>query len=432
MKYLMSKEQQKIVKLTALGGALEFYDFTIYALFAPYINQHFFSNTNQLIGMINTFAVFALGYFARPLGGILFGHLGDKFGRKSAFSLAIFIMAIATLLIGCLPSYQSIGIAAPIILISLRLLQGFSVGGEIPGAAVFIIEHIPKEKRGLSIGLVFMSITLGNTLGASVGLTLTSLLSQEQMVMWGWRIPFIFGFFLGIISYIIRKKSMETPIFLAMMAEEKLHRKPFLTLLSSSRKNLVQAFLLTAVTSSIISLFLYLPTYLSTIIKIQISHSYLINLISFLSFALMTAFFGRFSDKVNREKLIVLGASLLIIFSYPLFNGLVTFGEPFIWIFTIGFSLFGAMINGSYVVLITESFPAHLRYSGVGFSYSLGVALFGGTAPLAFTGLINYLNFVEAPSLYLSGCALLTLFAALNYQLGQRQTDFDSGLDAAI
>ena len=143
MKYLMSKEQQKIVKLTALGGALEFYDFTIYALFAPYINQHFFSNTNQLIGMINTFAVFALGYFARPLGGILFGHLGDKFGRKSAFSLAIFIMAIATLLIGCLPSYQSIGIAAPIILIGLRLLQGFSVGGGIPGAAVFIIEHIP-------------------------------------------------------------------------------------------------------------------------------------------------------------------------------------------------------------------------------------------------------------------------------------------------
>lgn len=315
----MIKEQYKIVGLTAIGGALEFYDFTIYALFAPYISQHFFSNGNQFIGLINTFAIFALGYFARPLGGIVFGHLGDKFGRKYAFSLAIFMMATATLLMGCLPPYASIGIAAPIILIILRLIQGFSVGGEIPGATVFTIEHVPSNKRGFAIGFVFMCITLGNTLGAGMGFILTTLLNSEQMMAWGWRIPFIVGFFLGIISYIIRKKSTETPVFMAMLAENKLHRVPFFGMLKLSPIKLLSAFLLTAVTSSIISLFLYLPTYLSSMLSINISHAYLMNLFAFLSFAVMTVFFGRISDYVDRKKLLMTGALCLMIIAYPFF-----------------------------------------------------------------------------------------------------------------
>lgn len=413
---MMTKNQYKIVGLTAIGGALEFYDFTIYALFAPYISQHFFSNTNQLIGLINTFSVFALGYLARPLGGVMFGHLGDKFGRKFAFSWAIFIMATSTLLMGCLPTYQSIGSAAPIALIGLRLIQGFSVGGEIPGAAVFTIEHVPFGRRGFAIGLVFMCITLGNTLGAGMGLLLTTILKPQQMLSWGWRIPFIVGFFLGIISYIIRKKSIETPVFLAMLKEKNLHHAPFIGMMSLSPFKLLSAFMLTAATSSIISLFLYLPTYLSTIIKINVSHAYLINLFAFLSFALTTAFFGRISDYVNRKKLSMAGALLLITFSYPLFYGLRLFDTSFIWVFTLGFSVFGGMINGSYVVLITELFPANLRYSAVGFSYSLGVAIFGGIAPLAFTWLIQRLTVPEAPALYLLVCATLTLFARLLFR----------------
>ncbi len=407
----MNKEQYKIVTLTALGGALEFYDFTIYALFASYISQNFFTNTNTLIGLMNTFAVFALGYLARPIGGMVFGHLGDKFGRKSAFSLAVFMMATATLLMGCLPNYHSIGMAAPILLIFLRLIQGFSVGGEIPGAAVFTIEHVPQETRGFAIGVVFMCITLGNSLGALVGFILTSILNQDQMMSWGWRIPFIIGFGLGIISYIIRRQSIETPVFLAMAKEERLHHRPFWGLWTLSRAKLFHAFLFTATSSSIISLFLYLPAYLTSIVKLKITHTYLINLVSFLSFAILTAVFGRVSDRYNRKKLLALGASLLILSSYPLFYGLNHFGESFIWIFTLCFALFGAMINGSYVVLISESFPAHLRYSGVGFSYSLGIALFGGIAPLAFTQLIQTLNLPEAPALYLLFCACMTLIA---------------------
>ncbi|WP_232220803.1 MFS transporter [Legionella tunisiensis] len=247
----------------------------------PRISVIIFSNSNRLVALLNTFVVFALGYLARPLGGIVFGHLGDKFGRKSAFSLSVFIMATATLLMGCLPDYQAIGITAPLSLIGLRLLQGFSVGGEIPGAAIFIFEHVPLNKRGFSIGLVFMCITLGNSLGALVGLFLTFFLSQEQMLAWGWRIPFIIGFLLGIISYVIRKRAFETPIFLTMLEKKGLQEKPLSTLLQSSRKELLRAFLLTAVSSSTISLFLYLPTYLSTVLHTKVTHAYLVNLITF-------------------------------------------------------------------------------------------------------------------------------------------------------
>ena len=408
---MMTKNQYKIVGLTAIGGALEFYDFTIYALFAPYISHHFFSHSNPLIGLINTFAVFALGYLARPLGGVFFGYLGDKFGRKFAFSWAIFIMAMSTLLMGCLPTYQSVGVVAPILLIGLRLIQGFSIGGEISGAAVFTVEHVPFKQRGFAMGLVFMCITLGNTLGAGMGLFLTALLNQQQMMLWGWRIPFVVGFFLGIVSYMIRKNSVETPVFMAMLKGKGLHRAPFFGMLRLSPRKLISAFMLTAASSSILSLFLYLPTYLSTIIKMNVSHAYFTNLFAFLTFAVMTAFFGGVSDYVDRRKLTMTGALLLIIFSYPLFYALKIFEASFVWIFAFGFAVFGGMINGSYVVLITELFPANLRYSAVGFTYSLGFAIFGGIAPLAFIWLIQRFMTPEAPVVYLLFCAILTFFA---------------------
>jgi MFS family permease len=318
-------------------------------------------------------------------------------------------MAIATLLMGCLPSYQSIGIISPILLIGLRLIQGFSVGGEIPGAAIFTLEHVPDNRQGFSIGIVFMCITLGNTLGAGVGLLLTTILDHQQMMDWGWRIPFLLGFLLGIISYVIRRRAIETPVFLAMQKEQNIHRTPALKLLQTSRKELIISFLLTAVPASIISLLLYLSTYLTSVLKIDISYTYWINFMSFLSFAVMTSFFGWLSDLVSREKLVALGAASLLLVSYFLFYKLSVFGESFIWIFVLGFTVFGAMVNGSYVALLAKSFPASLRYSGVGLSYSLGIALFGGIAPLAFTGLIKWFGLVEAPAFYLIGCGALTL-----------------------
>lgn len=421
----MTRTELKTVGLTALGGALEYYDFAIYALFAPYISQHFFYNTDPLIGIMNTFAVFALGYLARPVGGIVFGHLGDKFGRKSAFSLAVFIMAIATLCIGCLPDYQSIGIMAPVTLIILRLVQGFSVGGEIPGAALFTFEHVAAKRRGLFIGLLFMCINFGNGLGGIVGLSLTSLLNQEQMMAWGWRIPFILGFFLGIISYYIRKKLVETPIFIEMWKMNQLHKKPFLKLLKSSRLQIMKAFLLTAAVSSIFSFFLYLPIYFSNIMKISVTHAYLVNMVSFVSIAIAIAFWGMLSDYLNRQRFMILGTTLLLLLIYPLFHGLIVWGKEFIWIFFLSIALIAGMVNSCYVILITELFPPNLRYSGVGFGYSLGVAIFAGIAPLAFTELIAFFHRADAPALYIVICSVLTLIGAISCKNEKETTSLD-------
>jgi MFS family permease len=242
---------------------------------------------------------------------------------------------------------------------------------------------------------------------------LTALLTQTQMNTWGWRIPFIIGFFLGAVSYIIRKKTIETPAFLALQTEKRLERQPFLTAWSTFHKKLFYTGLLTAATSSIIALFLYLPTYFVSFFKMDASHVYRINLINFLSLGLMTLLFGWISDRINREKLIIIGTSSLVLLSYPLFYGLNTFGESFVWIFSLGFSVFGGMVNGTYVVLITRSFQTHIRYSSVGFSFGIGVALFTGIAPLAFIWLIQVLNCMEAPAFYVYGCAALTLFATL-------------------
>lgn len=411
----MYKSEFKLVGLTAIGGALEFYDFTIYALFASYIRQHFFDSTNTFIGFIDTFAIFALGYLARPLGGIVFGHLGDKLGRKSAFSLAVFIMAMATLLIGCLPDYQSIGLLAPIALTILRLIQGFSVGGEIPGATLFVYEHAKINKRGFYVGLVFMCVTLGNTLGGLVGFILTSILSEERMMVWGWRIPFIVGFFLGILSFYIRKKLVETPVFTQMMAMNQLQSKPFLQLLRKYRSNVLKAFLLTAAISTISSFLIYLPVYLSTIMKVKSAHAYLINVISFSGIALSTALWGIISDYCNRRKLMILGTGLLILVTIPLFYGITAMGEKFLNIFIISFALICGVVNSCYPILITELFPANLRYSGVGFSYSLGFALIAGSAPLVFTALIQTTHIVEAPAFYIVGCSIVTLLATMFY-----------------
>jgi MFS family permease len=412
----MTRSQTKILSLTALGGALEFYDFTIYALFAPYLSQHFFAHTNQVVALLNTFAVFALGYLARPLGGIFFGHLGDKFGRKYAFSLAIFLMAMATLLIGCLPTYASIGIAAPFLLIGLRLLQGFSVGGEIPGATVFILEHIAAAQRGLAIGILFMCITLGNTLGALMGLLLTTLLSPDIMQQWGWRLPFIFGCLLGIISFIVRLRIMETPEFLTAVKQQKLYRAPLLELLKSARKTVTINFFMTAIMAANISFFLYLPTYLSSVLHLQISYTYLLNVVSFLIFSFMTAISGWLSDYVGRKQLMITGNLLILSLGYWLFAQLSVQDENFIWFFAIGYAILSGMVNGYYAVSLAESFPTNLRYSGTGLSYSLGIGIFGGLAPLSFTYLVDVFHNVIAPYYYLFGCAVLTLSALLFYK----------------
>src|SRR3990167_2565126 len=189
---MFNKAQRKLLFLSSLGGVLEFYDFIIYALLAGYLSKVFFPLENNVASLLVTFATFSIGYLVRPFGGILFGHFGDKLGRKKTFTISILIMALSTFFIGVVPSYQTIGMAAPLILTALRVVQGLSVGGEIPGAIAYVSEFMP-EKKGLANGIIFFSLMNGITLGSLIQAIFTGLLSQQAMFSWEFRIPFLIG-----------------------------------------------------------------------------------------------------------------------------------------------------------------------------------------------------------------------------------------------
>jgi len=410
----LTLKEIKTIILTSIGGTLEFFEFTIYALFSKYIGFHFFPNKNSATVLIATFSVYALGYLARPLGGILFGHFGDKYGRKNAFSFTVLLMAISTLLIGCLPSYQTIGITAPFILVFLRLVQGLSVGGEISGATVFTAEHLPAKHRGLGIGILFMSITFGNALGGAVGFVLNYSIGNAAMIAWGWRLPFLLGFLLGICSYLIRKNISETPIFEEMEKNKQLQTKPFITLFKKFNKELAAGILLMAISSTMIGFFLYLPTYLSVFLNFQMQQTFLINVISFLILSILTGFFGFLSDYINRAHLALIGCVVMAIISYIGFNFFLRPETTTIYIFICLMAISISIVNGCYALLIVELFPACVRYSGMGASYSIGVAIFGGSAPLIFSFVIQYFHNVKAPYYYLLFCIFLTAIGAVS------------------
>jgi MFS transporter, MHS family, proline/betaine transporter len=412
----MTLKDIKIITLSSVGGALEFFEFTIYALFAQYISFNFFPHQNASLALMATFGIYALGYLARPLGGVLFGHIGDKYGRKSAFTLAILLMAVATLLIGCLPSYQSIGMISPITLIVLRLIQGFSVGGEIAGATIFTAEHLPAHQRGLGIGIVFMGITLGNTLGGLVGFILTHFLNDSTMLAWGWRLPFLIGFILGLFSYFIRKNTIETPIFKEIENKKLLKKLPFISLIQNFYPRILIGIGLMAIPSTMISFSLYLPVYLAHFLNFKLQQSFLLNIISFITLSFLTAVFGYCADLVNQKILAMAGCAVMAIASYIAFHFFLKPDFTHILLFICLLMTAASVINGCYALMIAELFPANVGYSGMGASYSIGVAVFGGLGPVAFTFLTVALQTTQAPFYYLLFNILISAIAIYFYK----------------
>ncbi|WP_392536431.1 MFS transporter [Legionella sp. 227] len=316
----LSSSERKIIFLASLGGALEFYDFVIYVIFAPIISQVFFPETDPLASLMSVYAVFAIGYLIRPLGGIAFSHFGDKYGRKKTFIFSVILMAVPTVLIGFLPTYQHIGILSSILLIFLRLLQGLSIGGEIPGALTFACEHVNPRSRALACGVIFSFLNLGIFLGALISLILTNQLSNAQLLNFGWRIPFILGGLLGLFSFYIRKRLAESPLFLAFKNSTENRRIPFIEAITLYWRKILQGIGLTCLGSVMINLlFLYMPTYLSTILAYQKQQATLFNTINLGFFSLLLVFFCWYSARVGRKLVLLVGAIGFILLSHLLF-----------------------------------------------------------------------------------------------------------------
>ena len=309
----MSREFNHLILITAIGGAFELFDFAIFIHFSSYLAEVFFPPASGMNGLMSVLLIFAVSYIARPLGGLVFSHFGDRIGRKRLFVVSLVCMTTSTLGIAILPGWDVLGVMAPVLLLCFRTVQGISMGGEIPAAYIFVAEHVDKSRRGLVSARICAGCEAGLVLGALVGALLTTLLSREEMIAWGWRIPFFTGCILGIVGYELRKRTVETPVFLEMIRLVKKKRIPVLTLLCSYKKQLLLGIGMTAGGGAMAAVKLFLPTYLpmSGMFSGNMPAVFMVTAVFSLICMVMCLLLGQVSDRWGRKFMVIVGCSLL-------------------------------------------------------------------------------------------------------------------------
>lgn len=400
----MNRTQKKSLFYSGIGGLLEFYDFIIYALAAPILAQLFFPTSDELTSILATFATFALGYLARPIGGIIFSHFGDKYGRKNTFMTTVILMALSTFLMGLTPTYHTAGITGTFLLIVFRVLQGLSVGGEIPGAITYISEVIP-QKRGLATGIIFCFLINGITLGALLYQILHSFLSPHQLLSWGWRCLFWFGGALGIAGFFLRRKMIDSELFEHC---EHYSKFPLADVFKRSKINLILGVFITGLCASYITiLYLFLPAYFKKILHFVPPHFLLTNTVAIFVGSLFSILFGKLVDRANKLYVIAAIALVGLVLAAPIFK-LYTHHENITALMMLSCILVGA-ISGSIPATLAELFPTQIRYSGIAVAYNLGFAIFSGLAPMLCIFLIEKTHTLYAPAYYLAALSAIVL-----------------------
>ena len=405
---------RKIVIAGMIGNALEWYDYALYAQFAYIIGIKFFPKTEFV--EILTFAVFAAGFVIRPLGGIIFGQIGDRLGRRIALVLGIILMAVPTAGIGLLPSYDAIGITAPIILVIIRLIQGFSLGGEFSGCIAYIVEHSPADKSGLAGSASFVSMCLGMILGLVVAQAFTHLLSKEDLLSWGWRIPFIAGLFIGLVGLYIRTHLSESPIYKAAKAQGLLSRTPLQeTLTKYWREVLMAIAVYINVTAPFYTTTVFIKNYMKTLGYEQQQGALVCGII-LISMTIMFPISAYLSDRIGRKPVIVWASVALVVTIYPIFLALHSMNYILAILSQVLFSAIVGTYMGPIPTLLVELFPTRVRFTGVAISYNLSAAIFGGTAPMVGAALHKFTGQQISLAYYLTGLALFCLCTLYFYK----------------
>ena len=406
------KTRRKVVAASFIGNFVEWFDYAVYGYLAVTITAVFFPESDPATGLMLTFALFAVSFLVRPLGGFVWGHLGDKIGRREALAWSILIMSAATFCIALIPSYNTIGIWAPILLLIIRVVQGFSASGEYAGASAFLVEYAPANRRGLYAAVVPASTATGLLLGSLMAALLTGLLEPEQMQSWGWRLPFLLAAPMGLIGRYIRTKLEDSPVFTELAKEDNAVKAPVSSLFKNHWRQLIQAVgavLLNAVGFYVI--LSYMPTYLSQELGLDETASYVattVALVTYIGFIFIT---GMLSDRFGRKKILMCASISFVLLTIPAFMLLSTGNFLVIILVQI---LLGAMLtlnDGTLPSYLAEMFPTRVRYSGFAVSFNLSNALFGGTAPFVATVLIATSGSVLAPGWYLMGAAAISLVA---------------------
>lgn len=409
----LTRDDARTLTLAALGGALEFYDFIIFVFFTAVIGERFFPpSTPDWLRQLQAFGLFAAGYLARPLGGIVMAHFGDRSGRKRMFTLSVFLMAVPTLLIGLLPTYATLGYAAPLLLLLLRMLQGAAVGGEVPGAWVFVAEHVPAHRVGLACGTLTSGLTLGILLGSLVATAVNALLGAEAVAAWGWRVPFLVGGVFGFLAVSLRRWLAETPVFEELRARRALvEGLPLQAVLRGHGRAVAVSMLLTWVlTAAIVVVILMTPTLVQKLYAVAPADALAASSVATLCLTLSCVLFGVAVDRFGEGAVLGAGCLGLGAAAYALYGGLPGHLLPLS-------ALAGAAVGvvGVVPTVMVRAFPAAVRFSGLSFSYNVAYALFGGVTPLAVTlltkahplGPAHYVASVSAVGLALAGALAL-------------------------
>jgi MHS family proline/betaine transporter-like MFS transporter len=399
----------RVVVAASIGNALEWFDLVVYGFFAVLIAKLFFPTGNDTVSLLVTLGTFGVSFFMRPLGAIVLGAYADRAGRKAALTLSILLMMSGTLIIAILPTYQTIGLAAPLILVAARLMQGFSAGGEFGSATAFLAEHVPG-RRGFFASWQVASQGLTTLLAAGFGVVLTVRLSAEQLAEWGWRVPFFFGLLIGPVAWYIRTRLDETPEFLAAETTTTPLRDTF----ASQKLRLLIA--VGAVVLGTVStyLVLFMPTYGVRQLGLAPSVAFAAIALTGVIQMLFSPLVGHLSDQLGRTRIMLVSAVLLLVLIYPAFVYLVAhpgFGTLIVVQIVLGFLMTGYF--GALPGLLSEIFPVQTRTTGMSLAYNIAVTIFGGFGPFIITWLIGATGSKVAPSFYTMFAAVVSLMALI-------------------
>lgn len=409
----ISSMQRKVLLGGSVGQFIEFYDMALYGISAVVLSRLFFPSGNEASALLALFATFGVAFFIRPLGGLFFGALGDRIGRRAVLVVTLLLIGVATTVIGLLPGYETIGLWATVLLVAMRLLQGFSAGGESVGAPSFVFEHAPVERRGLFVNITLAATALPSVVASTIFLVLSASLSNEDFMAWGWRIPFLLALPLALVGLVIRSKTEESPVFQEMIAEKgELAEKstPIRDAFRGSWYQMIQVVFIMGLTAmGFYFLSGYFISYVETVGGLSRNQALLLNGLAMLAYTLLLPLFGAVSDKVGRRPMMIAGTITLAVLAVPAFL-LVTSGD--LWLALLGqliFVLAMTIYGGGCYTFFVEVFDPKTRFTSAAFSYNLGYALLGGTAPFVGAALVDVTDVPFSPAYYVIAIALLVL-----------------------
>ncbi|MFI6246584.1 glycine betaine/L-proline transporter ProP [Streptomyces sp. NPDC051016] len=406
---------KRAVKAAALGNAMEWFDFGVYSYIAVTLGKVFFPSGNPTAQLLSTFGAFAAAFLVRPLGGLVFGPLGDRVGRQKVLAVTMIMMAAGTFAIGLIPSYATIGVGAPILLLAARLVQGFSTGGEYAGASTFIAEYAPDKKRGFFGSWLEFGTLAGYIGGAGLVTLMTALLSSDDLTAWGWRIPFLIAGPMGIIGLYLRMRLEETPAFAAEVAKSERSRPkvPLREMITGQWRALLLCMALVLVFNVTDYMLLsYMPSYLTSELKYDETHGLLVVLGVMALMMVVQPFAGALTDRVGRRPVIAAGCAGFLFLSVP---ALLLIRDGSLLAVALGMGALGLLLvcfTAAMPAALPALFPTRVRYGSLSIGFNISVSLFGGTTPLVVTALIGATGNMMMPAYYMMAAAVIGGFAA--------------------